>query len=167
MELHLRHNQPILSSVKWGSGESSQDSEEGTGSGRPLPCSLDLSIDSDDYHWTKASRTGIRKKNPYHTSRTVCECGTKGLQQSDSRRKKARAKQASKRQFNKRNGTRSLPELSPGDEVLQELDHGRTLGHPAVIMDQCASRFCLVRTPQGQYRRNQKHLRLSPEIRQR
>ena len=92
MVLHSRQNQPILSSVRWGSGESSPDSEEVTGSGRPLPCSLDPSIDSDDIHWTNASRTGIRKKNPYHTSRTVCECETNGLQQSDSRRKKSQDK---------------------------------------------------------------------------
>ena len=62
VELHWRHNQPTLSTVKWGCGKSSPDREEDTGSGRRLPCSLDVSVDSDDIHLTSLAELAFRRR---------------------------------------------------------------------------------------------------------
>lgn len=78
------------------------------------------------------------------------------------RQKDTKAKEAYKKNFDRHHGVAPLPELQPGDSVLQKLDHEPHWSNPVRVISQTAPRSYLVETPDGaQYRRNRKHLRLS------
>ncbi|KAK7100951.1 hypothetical protein V1264_023812 [Littorina saxatilis] len=70
---------------------------------------------------------------------------------------KARDEQAklrNKSDHDRRHGTETLPPLTPGDVVLQKLDHEKSWGKPATVLRQCAPRSYEIRSERGQYRRN-------------
>ena len=72
-----------------------------------------------------------------------------------------KAKNANKKYFDRRHGAKNLPELHPGDIVLQKLDHERQWQNPATVLREVAPHSYIVQTSSGNlYRRNRKHLRL-------
>ena len=76
-----------------------------------------------------------------------------------------KAKFNNKKNFDRHHGAVSLPELQPGDHVLQKLDHESRWSNPARVVSQVAPRSYLIETPVGtQYRRNRRHLRLSHSL---
>ena len=52
----------------------------------------------------------------------------------------AKKKAANEHYFHKRHGAHSLPELQPGDSVLQKLDDEKGWSSPATVLNRCASR---------------------------
>ena len=74
----------------------------------------------------------------------------------------SKAKISSKIQFDRRHGVQSLPELLPGDTVLQKLDGDKSWGNPGTVVRQCAPRSYEIQTQKGLYRRNRKHLMRTP-----
>ena len=86
---------------------------------------------------------------------------TKKLKERDEK-----AKNANKKYFDRRHGAKNLPELHPGDIVLQKLDHERQWQNPTTVLKEVAPHSYIVQTSSGnQYRRNRKHLRLSRQPR--
>ena len=74
------------------------------------------------------------------------------------RDRNARNKLSSKASFDRRFGTRELPELLPGDTVLQKLDNEKQWSEPATVLRQCAPRSYEIRSRRGVFRRNRRHL---------
>jgi len=60
--------------------------------------------------------------------------------------------------YNRRNGTQVLPDLRPGDVVLQKLDHEKEWSKPATVVSG-SMRSYTIATPSGLYRRNRRHLK--------
>ena len=58
-------------------------------------------------------------------------------------------KVAHKHYFHKRHGARSLPELQPGDIVLQKLDDEKGWSSPAMVLNRFGSRSYMIETPSG------------------
>lgn len=56
-------------------------------------------------------------------------------------------------------GARHLPELSPGDPVLIKEDGQKDWKRPGEVIGECAPRSYLVKTADGELRRNRRHLR--------
>ena len=69
-----------------------------------------------------------------------------------------RSKLSSKANFDRRHGAKELPELLPGDTVLQKLDNEKEWSDPATVIKQCAPRSYEIRSSKGLYRRNRRHL---------
>lgn len=65
-------------------------------------------------------------------------------------------KQSAKRNYDK--GAHHLPELRPGDPVLIKGDGQKGAKRPGEVVMQCAPRSYLVKTPDGELRRNRRHL---------
>ena len=116
---------------------------------RALQCLCSLTLQMKSFHFLTTEKSWRVQRGG----------GRGGGERQESHKKRCKGKAGF--QFNKHCRTCSLPELWPGDEVLQKLNHERTWGHPAVIMDQCTPRSYLVRTPQRQCGWKQKHIRLS------
>ena len=74
------------------------------------------------------------------------------------RDRNTRNKLSSKASFDRRHGARELPELLPGDTVLQKLDSEKQWSEPATVLRQCAPRSYEIRSRKGLYRRNRRHL---------
>ncbi|KAL8567087.1 hypothetical protein ACOMHN_027514 [Nucella lapillus] len=72
-----------------------------------------------------------------------------------------KTKEANKFYYDRRNGARNLPELQPGDVVLQKLDKEKGWTNPAMVLSKVNSRSYIIETPSGLYRRNRKHLKPS------
>ena len=70
----------------------------------------------------------------------------------------SRSKLASKASFDRRHGAKELPELLPGDTVLQKLDSEKKWSDPATVIRQVAPRSYEIRSARGLYRRNRRHL---------
>ena len=77
-------------------------------------------------------------------------------------RRDSKAKLSNKFHFDRRHGAQSLPELLPGDTVLQKLDGEKSWSDPATVLRQCAPRSYEIKTQKGLYRRNRKHLMRTP-----
>ena len=74
------------------------------------------------------------------------------------RERDTRNKLASKASFDRRHGAKELPELLPGDTVLQKLDNEKKWSDPATVIRQVAPRSYEIRSARGLYRRNRRHL---------
>ena len=74
------------------------------------------------------------------------------------RERDTRSKLNSKASFDRRHGAKELPELLPGDTVLQKLDDEKGWSEPATVIRQCAPRSYEIRSHKGLYRRNRRHL---------
>ncbi|XP_076462788.1 uncharacterized protein LOC143295111 [Babylonia areolata] len=61
----------------------------------------------------------------------------------------AKAKFNNKKNFDKHHGAVYLPELQPGDHVLQKLDHESRWSNSARVVSQVAPRSYLIETPAG------------------
>ena len=71
-------------------------------------------------------------------------------------------KNANLHYFNKRHGACNLPELQPGEVVLQKLDGEKKWTSPATDLKRCNPRSYLIKTPFGAIRRqNRRHLKPS------
>ena len=74
-----------------------------------------------------------------------------------------RAKAHYRINYDRRHGTRRLPELQPGDQVLIKRDDEKQWRRRGVLVKQCTEpRSYLVQTSQGTIRRNRRHLQLVP-----
>ena len=69
-----------------------------------------------------------------------------------------RSKLSNKLNFDRRHGSKELPELLPGDTVLQKLDNEKQWDNPATVVKQCAPRSYEIQSSKGLYRRNRRHL---------
>lgn len=74
------------------------------------------------------------------------------------RARDAKAKHSQKKYFDKR--AHHLPLLRAGDPVLIKDDGEKFWTKPGEVIRQCAPRSYIVKTPDGELRRNRKHLRL-------
>ena len=64
-----------------------------------------------------------------------------------------------KENFDRRHGTQLLPELSPGQLVMQKLEADKQWRGPAVVKEMCAPRSYIIESDNRIYRRNRKHLK--------
>ena len=82
-----------------------------------------------------------------------------GIRQAD-----AAAKQRQAYFYNRKNGVKILPPLSPGDSTLMKLDGQKQWTTPAVVHSSSSTpRSYIVETAQGErYRRNRCHLQSTP-----
>ena len=74
-----------------------------------------------------------------------------------------KAKDSQKYYFDKRNGVRPLPELSPGEQVLIKTDKEKTWSNPSTVTTEVVPRSLTVQgnhTPNRTTRRNRRHLQL-------
>ena len=71
-------------------------------------------------------------------------------------------KNANQHYFNKRHGACNLPELQPGEVVLQKLDGEKKWTSPATVLKRCNPRSYLIKARCGAIRRgNRRHLKPS------
>ena len=70
----------------------------------------------------------------------------------------SKSKLASKANYDRRHGAKELPELLPGDSVLQKLDNEKKWSDPATVIRQVAPRSYEIRSARGRFRRNRRHL---------
>lgn len=64
-----------------------------------------------------------------------------------------------KQAFDRRHGVQNLPELNPGQLVLQKLENDKEWQGPAIIKEQCAPKSYIIQSGNRAYRRNRKHLK--------
>ena len=75
-----------------------------------------------------------------------------------------RAKAHYRINYDRRPGTRRLPQLQPGDQVLIKGDDEKQWRRRGVLVKQCTEPRCYpVQTSQGTIRRNRRHLQLVPK----
>ena len=84
---------------------------------------------------------------------------------SSVRTRDVQHKKKNKKNFDSHHGVHELPELKPGDRVLQKLDHEKKWSNPATVQAKYAPRSYIILTAKGQvFRRNRRHLRLSRDF---
>ncbi|XP_012936958.1 uncharacterized protein K02A2.6 [Aplysia californica] len=71
----------------------------------------------------------------------------------------AESKRKYKQAFDRRHGAQNLPELNPGQLVLQKLENDKEWRGPAVVKERCAPRSYIIQSGDRAYRRNRKHLK--------
>lgn len=89
-------------------------------------------------------------------TRQPCLADRESVRQCD-----AKSKTRNKLYYDRRHGVFPLPELRPGEVVLQKLPHDKEWNTPATVVRKCNPRSYIVENQFGSYRRNRWHLRPS------